>query len=81
MPAPTIVSRGLRAALALPILAAAAFSATPLGAAEVAGNVYFGDLHLHKRYSNDAFSFGTWRTPDDAYLWAKGAALYHAGAS
>ena len=29
-------------------------------------NVYFGDLHLHTRYSNDASIYGTTRTPDDA---------------
>ncbi len=35
--------------------------------------LYFGDLHLHTRYSNDAFAFfGTTRTPDDAYRYARG---------
>lgn len=40
-------------------------------------NVYFGDLHLHTRYSTDAFAFATWRTPDDAYLFAKGHGIPH----
>ena len=33
------------------------------GAAE---HVYFGDLHLHTRYSNDAWSSAETRTPDDS---------------
>ncbi|MEM7364306.1 MAG: DUF3604 domain-containing protein [Pseudomonadota bacterium] len=38
--------------------------------------VYFGDLHLHTRYSNDAFAFfGTSRTPDDAYRYARGKSI------
>ncbi len=41
--------------------------------------VYFGDLHLHTRYSNDASTFGTTRTPDDAYRYAKGEAIPHLG--
>ena len=45
----------------------------------VSENVYFGDLHLHTRYSNDAATFGTTRTPDDAYRYAKGEAIPHLG--
>ena len=45
----------------------------------VSENVYFGDLHLHTRYSNDAAIFGTTRTPDDAYRYAKGEAVPHVG--
>lgn len=37
----------------------------------------FGDLHIHTRYSFDAFAFGTLATPDDAYEFAKGAPLMH----
>ena len=46
------------------------------GAAE---HVYFGDLHLHTRYSNDAWSRAETRTPDDSYRFAKGETLEHVG--
>ena len=40
-------------------------------------NAYFGDLHVHTRYSFDAFIFGTRHGPDEAYEFAKGSALQH----
>jgi hypothetical protein len=44
-----------------------------------AQDVFFGDMHLHTRYSNDAFAFMTTRTPHDAYRFAKGEALEEDG--
>jgi hypothetical protein len=36
---------------------------------------FFGDLHIHTRHSLDASTQGTLTTPDQAYAFAKGAAL------
>ena len=38
----------------------------------------FGDLHVHTRYSFDAYIFNVRATPDDAYRYAKGEPLKHA---
>jgi hypothetical protein len=68
----------------LMLVAAIALSTSiaPLAAEEprnTAENVYFGDMHLHTRYSNDAFAFMTTRTPDDTYRFAKGEPLEEVG--
>ena len=46
-------------------------------AADTQRSAYFGDLHVHTKYSFDAFIFGTRADPDDAYRFAKGEALTH----
>ncbi len=55
----------------LPLVASLACS----GALAETRNAYFGDLHIHTRYSYDAFFFGTVASPDDAYEFAKGKPL------
>ncbi|MDE2692487.1 MAG: DUF3604 domain-containing protein [Acidobacteriota bacterium] len=40
-------------------------------------NAYFGDLHVHTRFSLDAFVFGTTADPNAAYEFAKGGAILH----
>ena len=40
-------------------------------------NPYYGDLHVHTKYSFDAYVFGVTASPDDAYKYAKGEAIKH----
>ena len=42
-------------------------------------NAYFGDLHVHTRYSFDAFIFGTVTDPNESYEFAKGGSIQHPG--
>jgi hypothetical protein len=66
---------GAEAAAPAPSLAPE--SAPPAIAPNPERNAYFGDLHVHTRFSFDAFIFGTRATPDDAYRYAKGEAVMH----
>ena len=40
-------------------------------------NPYYGDLHVHTKYSFDAYVFGVTASPDDAYRYAKGEGIKH----
>ena len=63
---------------ALGVLAvAASFFPIQAGAEPPVRNVYFGDLHVHTKYSADAYRFGARTGPDAAYAYAKGAPLRH----
>ena len=57
---------------ALTATVALAVGAAPHAEEQARLNVYFGDLHLHTVYSNDAYALGAQRTPDGSYRYAKG---------
>ena len=40
-------------------------------------NPYYGDLHVHTKYSFDAYVFGVTASPHDAYKYAKGEGIKH----
>ena len=60
------------------IPAGASGETTPVEERSSTRNAYFGDLHVHTKYSFDAYIYGTRNDPDDAYRFAKGEALTHA---
>ena len=63
---------------------AAAKPKAPANASHLPGwsedrNAYFGDLHVHTYLSFDAYIFNVRRTPEDAYRFAQGQPIGHAG--
>ncbi len=47
----------------------------PCAAFDVFRMPFYGDLHIHTRYSADAYIYGTRVTPHDAYAFAKGGTI------
>lgn len=57
------------------VTAAVAPASTPMNAVGDSNplrNAYFGDLHVHTKYSNDASGVGLHATPEDAYRYPEG---------
>ncbi|MEE4300349.1 MAG: DUF3604 domain-containing protein [Pseudomonadales bacterium] len=69
----TTLSPGARAAAPSPV--AAPVATARIDPAE--RRAFFGDLHIHTRFSFDAWIFGTRTTPDDAYRFARGEGIRH----
>ncbi|TXS92954.1 DUF3604 domain-containing protein [Parahaliea maris] len=72
--------RALYSLMAIATLLGSALSSTTLAAADAPApnaqrDVYFGNLHVHTRYSFDGFANGSVTAPDDAYRWARGEAI------
>ena len=72
----TVSSIGFRT-LAVSTLWLTTVLASPAVAQAPERDAYFGDLHVHTKYSADAYSFGARSGPDEAYAFAKGAPLRH----
>ncbi len=47
----------------------------PCASFDLFRNAYFGDLHIHTKFSADAYIFGTRVGPPDAYAFAQGATI------
>ncbi len=66
-------------AVARPANAAATVSDPRLPGYNSDRNAYFGDLHVHTKLSYDAYIFNVRGSPDDAYRFARGETIGHAG--
>ena len=54
-----------------------AASSKAMPAPNIDRNAYYGDVHVHTKYSFDAYVFGVTASPDDAYKYAKGEGIAH----
>ena len=74
---PQFRSSALVATVAAIVMAAAVVGSTLVQkpAPTPQRNAYFGDLHVHTGWSNDAYNIGARATPDDAYHYAQGEGI------